>query len=402
MLVIVPRARESVLRELIATDRTALSLLAQFESEQSSDDSKVTLARAARDLCLSNPALARCRVTALGLAGAHEEALAWLDEAEKQFPDQSWVPAMRAETLLEQGRVPEAAQASTAALAKNRDDWLARLSLSQAYQEQQRWSLAFRHLRMALGVAYGEVHVQYQLARLLQMCELWDAAAEHYEATVEFAPDLLPPLIGLITVYLRRQRCNEAMALLPRAEQLADDHAYAWDGLARAYGQLGNLGEARRCFDRAVSLQLDDPATRTYLAELLLARGETAEAITELEQATRRSEDSARAWFALGRALWWAGRMPEALIPLERAAALAPHDGAVQHHLGRLYAHTGRLEDASLCLSEALRACPHDGEIQRELISVYQQQRRNSRSHFYFRDALPEERKSPRSEGTRM
>jgi tetratricopeptide (TPR) repeat protein len=256
MAVIVPQKEEERLRELRSTGREARFLMTQFTSDNGDYRWRrnAALAKGRKEICMQNAWLARCAMLELAYSGDTHELFAWLAEAEQRFPDHSWVHSIRARQLAHQKQRPEAIEEALAALALEKGDWEAHLTLARVYREQERWMPALRHARMAVEIERRDPKTHQALADLLRQRGVLDAAAEHYEAAVELEPAHLRSLMGLIRVYLELGRREAAESVLPKAEQLASSNSEVWTLLGHAYAELERADDAERCYHRAKAL----------------------------------------------------------------------------------------------------------------------------------------------------
>jgi tetratricopeptide (TPR) repeat protein len=171
---------------------------------------------------------------------------------------------------------------------------------------------------------------------------------------------------------------------------------------AAALSDVGRHEEAELLLRRALASDADDPGLRAALAHVLLARGETAEALVHAErtvalapdvgyghalrsavlstdlrrrrdavdaarEAVRLDPEEAFCHGALARACLRARWFPEALDAAERAAALDPEDADAHRLRGAALMALGRPADAEDAFREALRLDPEDGDALHDL-----------------------------------
>jgi tetratricopeptide (TPR) repeat protein len=165
----------------------------------------------------------------------------------------------------------------------------------------------------------------------------------------------------------------ERAALALRAGQLADAEQLATEALRR---------------DR-----MNIPAIR-ILAGALLAQNRGGEAITPLQEASRRDSDPGIE-ILLGAALGNAGRHAEAIEQLRRSAARRPPVLPAFQELAGQFVKTGRIDEAIATIQSGLELAPEAIDLQLDLARLHLQQndRRNARSILLkARDAAPDRR----------
>ena len=100
--------------------------------------------------------------------------------------------------------------------------------------------------------------------------------------------------------------------------------ADAHRGLGRVEYLKGFFEKAEAHFDKAMSLNPKDTATRLNLANTLLARNQSLAAITAFHEILKEKPDMAHAWYGMGIALDQEKRTEQAAAALIRAARLNP------------------------------------------------------------------------------
>jgi predicted Zn-dependent protease len=123
----------------------------------------------------------------------------------------------------------------------------------------------------------GEPNVRFRFAGFLAM-QYPDRGVEEMKATLQLDPKHLPALVGLGTIYLKRDE-------LPMALEFAQ---------------------------RAVRSGPGDFSTHLVCGKVLLAMGEPAEALPELLQATKLSPETAETHYSLASAYTRLGRKQDA------------------------------------------------------------------------------------------
>jgi tetratricopeptide (TPR) repeat protein len=136
-----------------------------------------------------------------------------------------------------------------------------------------------------------------------------DAAADHYEAAIEFAPNDWWTHAAFAACCYHQGKPEAVDPLLARAEELAGDSARAWERIGWTWWVMDGLENARRSFARALALDPGRADARAWLGEVHLALGDTASAIRELERVTREHRGHSRARRALGEAYQTRARM---------------------------------------------------------------------------------------------
>jgi len=184
-------------------------------------------------------------------------------------------------------------------------------------------------------------------------------AESAFEQALKTEPKLSAALLGLADVRIRQQRPAEAETLLKRALANEPRNATLHAALGRYYRVKGDLARAKASYGEAIRL---DPAAllpHLGLADLY-ATGERnpRAAAEEYRKALAIQPDYHPARLGLGLALLAGGDRAGALAELQRLAKDTPGDPTAWHLIGRIHASEKRYGEAVKALTEALRIQP--------------------------------------------
>ena len=148
----------------------------------------------------------------------------------------------------------------------------------------------------------------------------------------------------------------EARRLYEKALTLNSQSGTVHNMLGTLAEAEGNFKEAEREFRLAISLEPGDVERHGNLGLALLNQGKTEEALTEFETAVRAAGDEQFKWQThLATALHTLERFDEAQVAYLKALALNPEYPLVHYNLACLYAQMGRKAHAVEELKEAER-----------------------------------------------
>ena len=250
------------------------------------------------------------------------------------------------------------------ALAVTRDNHLAHLNLGQALVARGEHAAGRREYEAAGAIAPdyppilvnlghaalrdGELDAaEKRFARALALRPSWPdamnglgevaarrgdapAAIGWFEGTLARDPGHWNARASLADVLAATGRVDEAIALY---EPLLADHPTFGFELGNLRFQRGDVPGALAAWRAALAARPDWHDVRDNVAVGLLASGQAAAAIPELEQIVTADPTRQRAQFHLGIALKAVGRRAEATRALERAIALRPDDGEAKRAL---------------------------------------------------------------------
>jgi len=160
---------------------------------------------------------------------------------------------------------------------------------------------------------------------------------------------------------------GEARRLYEKALTLNSQSATVHNMLGTLSEAEGNFKEAEREFRLSISLEPGDQERRGNLGLALLNQGKVEEALTEFETAVGACGDEQFKWQThLATALHTLERFDEALVAYLKALALNPEYPLVHYNLACLYAQMGRKAHAIEELKEAERTGFKNKEIIRD------------------------------------
>lgn len=96
----------------------------------------------------------------------------------------------------------------------------------------------------------------------------FDAAAEHFRALTDHAPDFAEGWQGLAQTYYEQERLGQAMDALERVLALNPDHFGALRGVGAIQEQLGHEALAYEAYERVLSLRPHDPDVEAAMGRL--------------------------------------------------------------------------------------------------------------------------------------
>ena len=131
-------------------------------------------------------------------------------------------------------------------------------------------------------------------------------------------PDSLPLQRALGDLYIAAKRYPDAIAAETHIVDKHADDAAALNNLAWLYQQVGDLNKANEYADRAVAIAPRNGAIEDTLGWVLLARGQTDQALSHLQTASTASPSDPSIQYHFAVALDRAGRSAEARDALEK------------------------------------------------------------------------------------
>lgn len=185
------------------------------------------------------------------------------------------------------------------------------------------------------------------------------AAESSFGQSLKSDPNLAAALLGLADVRLRQQRPSEAETLLKRALTIEPRNPALHAALGRFYYVRGDLAKAKASYGEAIRLDPRSLLPHVDLGSLYAtAEHNPRAAAQEYRKALAIKPDYGPARLGLALSLLAGGDTAGALAELQRLAKDSPKDPTAWHLIGRINASEKRYEEAARALDEALRVQP--------------------------------------------
>jgi len=201
-------------------------------------------------------------------------------------------------------------------------------------------------LRQVTNISLNSFLAYYYLGLALSADRQYADSLEPLKTALELEPGHIQAHIALGDAYLKLGDLGEARAEYLRAMGLQETYAPAHDGLGRLYEAEGDDDRAVAEYRKALEYNVAYPDAYASLGELYLRRGRLDDAIELFLKAIDVKPDFSLGFSRLGIAYSREGLMNQAIASLGRAKSLLPQDPLAYFALGRIYLDLGNLERA--------------------------------------------------------
>jgi tetratricopeptide (TPR) repeat protein len=172
---------------------------------------------------------------------------------------------------------------------------------------------------------------------------------------------------GLGNELLEAGNVSEAFRHYQAALSINPDFAEVHESLGSALVQLGRVPEAIAQFEEALRIKPDYTEAHVNLGSALVMQGRMQDAITHYEEAVRIKPDYPDAHESLGNAWMQLDRLPEAIGQYQQALRIKPDYAEAHYNLGNALARVGRVPEAIGQYEQALRIQPDFAEARTAL-----------------------------------
>ena len=282
------------------------------------------------------------------LKGHTEQAVTHLGEAIRR--NNSFLPArlLLAEIRANQGRYGEVLRYLDEILAIDSGNSRVRLLRAATLRNLKRYPDARTELTQLLQRAPQDVDVQVELG-LLNLAEgrLSDAEAVFGQLYRSRGLDLRPAA-GLVRVYSAQHQYAKAIRLLNEEVKKNPTSQSARQALTTVALQAGDVPLALAQLQQIVALDPRNVMAYAQIGQLQAHQGNVNEGLESLRKAADLAPKDVNVLLAFAAGLQAAGRLQEAESVLQRALALEPENPVVLNNLAYLFAESGNSLDEAL------------------------------------------------------
>ena len=283
-----------------------------------------------------------------------------------QFPNSDVANNSLAQTLLSQGRIPEALEYAHRAVKVAPSAETHRnlgIALTQAGRIQE--ALVEFELALRIKPDLADVHHNFALA-LLRLGRVPEAIG-HWEQALRIEPNYAEAHCNLGVVLQRTGKLEDAIGHYEQALRAKPDYAEAHYNLGVALVRMGRVPEAIEHWQQALRINPDYTEAHCNLGVALEQSGRIEDAIEQYEQALKTRPDLAEVHYDLGVAFARVGRVPQAIEHWQQALRLKPDMAAAHYNLGSVLEQAGRRDEAMEHYQQALKIKPDYTEAQNRL-----------------------------------
>jgi tetratricopeptide (TPR) repeat protein len=320
----------------------------------------------------------RSRAAELIRQGEPRKAMDLLqEESDLQNPEDAF---LLGEAALRAGRYENAEEAYLKVLEARPDDLTASLRLARVAYLQNRYADSKNRLDGILARFPDQVEARALRSRIRMRMGDLNGAAVDARRWSRLSPKEAEPLRILGTVQRQRGDPAGAVEMLKRAVALEPTDLNSRQELAKAYAEAGRRKLSEETRREALRMErLKREAERVRLeadhhrirAIQYLEQGDVAEALKDYQDALSHDPENPDMWREAGEAALAAGDPDRALEYLDQAVRQAPSRALIWRTRGKIRLARGETEGALGDLLEAARLDPDDPAVHRLLANTY-------------------------------
>ncbi len=269
---------------------------------------------------------------------------------------------IKANDLLQAGKVSEAAQIYRQMLEKNPDSAWTAYNLALALEAMHDPKGAEDALRKAIDIDPKAAKIRAELGQLELAGGDLVSARKWLQSALDLEPQLADARGNLAMIYARKGDLATAGKLLRQAVEDDPQYKEGHLNLGLILAQQGNIPAAEQELDQAVALAPQDPNILSVAGKAKVQMGKMKEGIGLLRKVVALRPDLAAPHLDLALALADSYDLPGALAETSEAVRLAPQSGVVHFYRGRVLFDLGRTTEAQPEFETANRLVPQMAE----------------------------------------
>lgn len=345
-------------------DVAVLNELALADSAQGSYDKALTVAQEAMRVAPENSAAAYQAAIALQGLGREREAIPLFDRVVAAEPKNAGALTNYALALVQQGNAKDAIPLYKRAAELTPNDPVVHEDFGVAYLQQSDVDDAIREFEAGLKLENDSQQLHYDLGLAYKLKDDTAHAVPELEQAARLDSNSPDPAYTLGILYMQTGRFADAETQLRHTLELRPQNGDAWAVLGSVYKQDNKLAEAADALRHAITLLPNQPGPHITLAGVLADQGKKADAAAERKQAaelTRVAVNRQRATFATntGNMLLAKGQVADAIERYQEAVTSDPNYADAHTGLAMALARQGRTAEAATEREKAAALAKH-------------------------------------------
>lgn len=274
------------------------------------------------------------------------------------------------EKLLDQGKLPEAAQQFERALQQHPDNARAYLGLGRIAYERGELSESIPHVNRCTGDVHTRKAAHILLAQIYERCNNKPAAEQELALAAKLPNDTPWPdpyqddvvrlrvgqraILEVADRLLHQNQYSQALSLLKRTVHDYPNSAWAWEMTGRAYLGLNDLPAAEQALRKTIGLGPNMAEAQFHLGVALILQKKFPEAGQCFRKAAELKPGYALAYYNLGHSLKEQGDESGAVAAFRTAIGCKPDYSAAHYNLAALLVKKGQRDEAIIHLRHAV------------------------------------------------
>ena len=299
-----------------------------------------------------------------------------LGRAVAQFPTDSGIARLRAETLGFAGQTDPAIAAFDAVLATDPKDSDALLGRARVFNYANRLPEAETAYRQFLSALPANFSAQSELADVLGRRGNFSEAITLYGQAIAQNPADLPVRINLARLQRSANQTSDAEATLNQVLDADPNNVAALAERGSLRGSQGSYAAGLADLNRAISLSPNDVNAQLGLAQVQSYAGNYPQSIASYRTFLERNPNNTQGRVELAQTLSYAGRSPEALREIDIVLAQTPGFAGAQLARAEILTRSNRAPEAIAQLNAVLSSDPNNVRARTSLADAFLSTRR--------------------------
>jgi len=228
----------------------------------------------------------------------------------------------------------------------------------------------------------------YQLAMEYHQAGNSNKAQQLCQQLLQQSPDYAPALSLQALIASNSRKFPDAVKLFQKAISLEPENPSYYKGLADVYASQGNNSDAIDCYKQALELKSDYFEVHANLGNVMIEAKQVDEALRHYKEAVKLRPDIPQLHDSLGNALRISGRAESALASHKEALRLNPKLFSALINMGWDLEDLGEIEAAIDAYKQALSINHKQVAVHANLGSILRDIRRMDEALYHYQEAV--------------
>ncbi len=236
-------------------------------------------------------------------------------------------------------------------------------NLGFVYKEKGEFALAEKHYKKAIELDPKNDNATHGLIEIYTKTDRLEEARELIDEFTKIRPAIIKTRYQLAEVYKKDGKLEGAIKVLEKIIMLYPGEAAAYNELGIIYFQSGMKEKAKSILSKAIKIKPDYSASYSNLATILHKEGDCFAAIEYYKKALKVNPALSEAYCNLANTLDDAGKREEAIENYRKAVRISPDYSDAWYNLGFILMKERNYKEAAECFKQVMELEPENEEV---------------------------------------
>ncbi len=234
--------------------------------------------------------------------------------------------------------------------------------ISISFENVGQYEIALRYLNQAHAIDPKNLYVVYDIAYCYERIEENEKSIEYYNKYLEERPFFENAWFNVGVVYNKMNNIEKALEAYDFALAINPEYSSAMFNKANVYSVKGKYDEAIRIYEDFLEMEPSDQHAFCYIAECYERKQNFEEALKYYKEAISIDSHFAEAWYGIGIVKILSDNINDSISYLKKAIKLDSKNGGYWFTLGNVYTRIEKFKEAKQSFKKAIAINPFKHE----------------------------------------